>query len=366
MICCVIVLRMGGIHPCYPYYIYPIASRPRIGHVPDGLGGIGPLVEDAIDGVERRRMQVDVVGAELLGDDVHTLRAEIALGDHLHLGLGRLDGIAPPDHGAKRVVARKARVARDELVAQIDRVEHVSPDRVEGIEECVHLLHGVGHEHGVEVVAKVERPADAGTDGIDVLQHGRILDADHVARGLGLDVMGAEHAAEGLGPRLVRTAHGQVGEALLGHLLGMGGSADAGQLALGHAKAPVDILREDRVLARHDSLDGRNDKLVAHGHAHLVEQFLRIRRRRDEEQRVVVGDDVVDVRREVYLRDVEGEVAEIARVVSEQLEAVDGNRAPHIPPYFVGVLHYHLGQGRSPTAATYDSYTSVYHRASCS
>ena len=63
------------------------------------LGG-DALVEDVVHGIEDGHVDVAVAI-----DFLHTLRAEIALGNHLHLYLGRLDAVALAYHGTEGAVA---------------------------------------------------------------------------------------------------------------------------------------------------------------------------------------------------------------------------------------------------------------------
>ena len=122
-------------------------------------------------------------------DFLHTLGAEIALGNHLHLNLCGLHAVAFANHGTEGAVAREVRIAGDEQVAQVAAIDDVALDGVYHLEEAGHLLYGIGHEDCLKVVAELETVADAGGNGIDVLQDGAVLDADDVGRGLGLDVV---------------------------------------------------------------------------------------------------------------------------------------------------------------------------------
>ena len=130
---------------------------------------------------------------------LHTLCTEVALGNHLHLDLCRLDTVALPNHRTKRAVAREVRVACHQQVTQIDTVIDTAViQRIDCREETVHLLHGIGHEHSLEVITVLQSATDTCCDGIDILQDGGILDTHHVTGGLGLDKLAGEHVAEGL------------------------------------------------------------------------------------------------------------------------------------------------------------------------
>ena len=81
-----------------------------------------------------------------------------------------LDAVASADHRAKNAVAREIGVAGHEQVAQVDGIVDDAFDRVDGAEETVHLLHGIGDQDALEVVAIFQTVADAGCDGVDVFQ----------------------------------------------------------------------------------------------------------------------------------------------------------------------------------------------------
>ena len=107
---------------------------------------------------------------KMLIDALHAGRTVVALSYHFHLYLCILDAVASADHGAKYAVAREIGVAGHEQVAQVDGVVDDAFDRVDGAEETVHLLHGIGDQDALEVVAIFQTVADAGCDGVDVFQ----------------------------------------------------------------------------------------------------------------------------------------------------------------------------------------------------
>ena len=200
----------------------PKVSRPepflseRIGQEFDFDLGTDAFVEDVVDSVEDGHVDVAVAV-----DFLHALGAEIALGNHLHLNLGALDAVALANHGSEGTVAREVGVARDEQVTHVDGVGNVALHGVDNLQETGHFLHGIGHEDGLEIVAELQSVADARSDGVDVFQHRRILDADNVGGRLGFDVVAGEQLGKGLRLVAIGTAHGEVGESLECHLLGM-------------------------------------------------------------------------------------------------------------------------------------------------
>ena len=114
-------------------------------------------------------------------DLLHAFRSEVAFGNHLHLYLCALHGVALAYHGSEGAVAAEVGISRYEQVAQIYRVVDITLHRVNGSEEAVHLLHGIRHEDGLEVVAVFQSAADACGNGIYVFQYRRVFYADDIA-----------------------------------------------------------------------------------------------------------------------------------------------------------------------------------------
>ena len=114
---------------------------------------------------------------------------DFLLGYHLHLYLGALYAVALTNHGAKGAVTREIAVTSYQQVAKVNAVVSIALKGIDGCEEAVHLLYGVGHEYRLEVVAILQTAADTGCNGIYILQNGRILDAHNIGRGLGFDVL---------------------------------------------------------------------------------------------------------------------------------------------------------------------------------
>ena len=79
--------------------------------------GSNALVENIVYCIENGHVHMPVTV-----DLFHALRAEISLGNHLHLHLCRFHAVALADHCAEDTVTREIGVAGDEKVAEIDRV----------------------------------------------------------------------------------------------------------------------------------------------------------------------------------------------------------------------------------------------------
>ena len=137
--------------------------------------------------------------------------------------------------------------------------------------------------------------ANAGGDGIDVLQHRRIFYADDVDRGLGLDEFARYDVGESLGLGDVAASYREIGEAFHGHFLRVGRAADAGNAVVGHTPHLMEVFRHHDVLIGNNALDGRNDVLVAQRRGEFLQVILQVGRRGYEHQGVVIVDDTVDV-----------------------------------------------------------------------
>ena len=282
-------------------------------------------------------------------DFLHALRSEVSFGYHLHLHLRRLDVIALAYHRSEGAVSREVAVARDELVAQIYAVDDASLlHGTHACEEALHLLHGVGHKHRLEVIAVLESAAYTRSDGIDVFKHRGILYSENVGRHFRLDKVRRYDVGKGLGLVAVLASYGEIRQPLHCHLFGMRWSADAGNVAVRHGEHFVEVLRAAQVVVGHDALDGCYDELVAYAGLQALEMCLQIWRRSHEYQCVVELSYLVDVAREEYLRGVETHAREVGGVVAEPLKVGNAVVATHIPSDVVGVADNDLGYCRCP------------------
>jgi hypothetical protein len=130
----------------------------------------------------------------------------------------------------------------------------------------------------MEVVAVFLSVADAGSDGVHVLQYGAVLDARNVGTHRRMDIVVGNLGGEVV--RLVQVRRGQreVGETFESYLLGMTRSADNEEVLVGHAVALMEIFGDGEVLVGHDAFDGAYPYLIAHVDAELGEVRLEIGR----------------------------------------------------------------------------------------
>ena len=227
---------------------------------------------------------------------------------------------------------------------------------MQGGDEARHFLHGIRHQHGLEVVAVFQSRTDAGGDGIDVFQHRRILDSKHVGRDFRLDEFRGNQVGESTRFFDIGATNRQVGKAFQSDFLGVGRTSDAGQILIRNVENLMEIFRNRQIFVGHDSLDGGDDEFVAKSRLEFFQMAFQVGRRRDEDERVVGLGDFVEVRRELNLIDIEAHARQIGRVVAEPLKVLDAVRSAHIPPDVMRVLHHNLGNGRCPRTAADDCY----------
>ena len=103
----------------------------------------------------------------------------------------------------------------------------------------------------------------------------------------------------------VAATHGEVTQSLQGNLLGMRRTADTCQVLVWYVINLMEIFRADKVLIRHDTLDGCDDELVADPCLEFLEMVLQVRRWGNEYECIVVLHYLVDVGREEYLIHIE-------------------------------------------------------------
>ena len=139
-------------------------------------------------------------------------------------------------------------------------------------QETFHLLNGIRQQDRLEVVAVFQPRADAGSDGIDILQDGRILDAVDVVADGSLDVECVQLLGKQLRFLFVPTADGEIRQTFECHLLGMTRTGHDGDVFHRYVEHSVEIGGDDHVLVGHDAFDGNDHELVGE----LGLQFLQL------------------------------------------------------------------------------------------
>ena len=136
---------------------------------------------------------------QMLVQLLDALGAVVTFRNHFHFYLRTLHGVAFANHGAEHAVTAEVGVGGHEQVAQISRVVDGAFHRMYGVEQSVHFLDGVRDEYRLEVVAILQTVADAGSDGIDILQNRSIFDAHDVRIDRCLDIVSGKLLGEYLG-----------------------------------------------------------------------------------------------------------------------------------------------------------------------
>ena len=121
----------------------------------------------------------------------------------------------------------------------------------------------------------------------------------------------------------------------------------------------MEILGADEVLVGHDTLDGCDDVFVAQTGLEFLQMTLEVGRRSDENQRVVLLGNLVEVAGEGDFVDVEPHALQVGGVVAQSQKILDAVVAADIPSNVVGVSHHNLGYSRGPRASANDGYASA-------
>ena len=205
--------------------------------------------------------------------------------------------------------------------------------------------------------------ADTGHNGIDILQHRGVLHTTDIAAAGGTHKVVREDRGEG--PCAVEVFAGQreVREAPEGHLLSVARPGDDGQSIQRHLVTLGQIVRDEHVLVRHEALDGREDCLVAQGHAQLLQVVLEEGRWGGEDEQVGAVDDLVNVGREMDALRVERHGGEVRGVVLRLLELLDDLLPTYVPIHLRLVREHDLGQRCGPASAAHDGNLSgeIFH-----
>ena len=303
--------------------------------------------------IEDRHLHLEVLP---LVDVIHALRAVVSLGHHAHLHLGHLHAVALSEHRAEVVVARESAVGRDEEVAQIGGAVDVAGHGSDRIHKLTHFADGVADEHRHEVVAGLHAVDHTGRDGVDVLQHRRILYAVDIVGDDGLHLRRGEAGGELTGLLGVEASDGQIAEAFERHFLRMARAADYEHVAARHPAHLLEIVGDDHVAVRHYAFHGRDDVLLRDVDAELAYLRKEIRGRHRHYEGVGVGRHLVDVGGEVNPVGVEAYVGQIGWVVAVFPEFLYLVVAAEIPSDAVAVLKQKLGDGCRPASASENGY----------
>ena len=155
-------------------------------------------------------------------------------------------------------------------------------------------------------------------------------------------------------PLHIAAPHGEIGEAVERHFLGMARPAQHHQLIFGHTILRAEVFRAHHVLIGHNPLDGRHDALVVELHFEALELRFEVGRRSDENERIGLAHHLVDVRREVDAVDGKLHRGEVGRIVFHPLKIIDGLFATHIPPDFWHTLQHDFGNSSCPRTTADD------------
>ena len=129
----------------------------------------------------------------------------------------------------------------------------------------------------------------------------------------------------------VGTSQRNVREPFQSDLFRMTGTTDNCYIFCWNLVILREVIRNQHILIRYDTLDRRDDKLIFQRGLHLLQMLFQERGRRSEDQGIRVLDRLVDIGIEVYLVRVEFHGGEVTRVVSQLLELLDTIGPTHVP-----------------------------------
>ena len=139
----------------------------------------------------------------------------------------------------------------------------------------------------------------------------------------------------------------------------MTGTSEDGKILIGHTIHLMEVFGYDKVLVRHDTLDGGDDELVANAGLQPFQMSLQVGRGSNEDKGVVLLCYLIDVAAEEDIVDVEVNTGEIGGIMAEALEFLDTVIAAHIPTNVVDVVYHNLGNRCCPAAAANNRYLTA-------
>ena len=247
-------------------------------------------IEDIIDGIKDGHFHLIAFVAF-----VHAFDTEIPFRHHIHLHLCGTHAVTSSDHLSEDAVAGEIAVARHEEVAQIGTADDTAVCGIQCREAFLHFLHGVGDEDTEEIVAIAQSQANAGSDGIDILQDGGVFYADDILRCRSAHIVVAQPMGKDGGAVHAGAADGQIRQAAECNLFSMTGTTDDEEIALWHSVGFAEIFGADHVFVGDDALDGCDDELRVERNAERFQLGLQVGGGSDEDERVVLMDDFIKI-----------------------------------------------------------------------
>lgn len=138
---------------------------------------------------------------------------------------------------------------------------------------------------------------DTRCDGIDILQDGRVLDADDIpAHGTVDEVIAEELLAEDFCLPHIEASYGEVRDTILSDLLGMARASDDGDLSWAKLLVLLEVIGDQDVLLGYHPLDGIDDELGADDRvADTLEVVADIGGRCRKDHGVARAEEVIDI-----------------------------------------------------------------------
>ena len=290
--------------------------------------------------------------SELLIGEMDGLGAIVALCDHLHFGLRGLDAISHANHLSELSVAREVGVGGNEHISEVSAIGDIALDRRFGLSKTHDLVHGIGEQDGLEIVAIAQTAAHARRDSVDILHDAGVLEPHDIVAGSDMHIFGSEQLAPEIGVVEIGAAQGEVAQSLESNLLSMTRTCYDAQILLGNTIVLVQIVRDKDVLVRDHTLDSRDDSLARDVDGDIIQTGFHIRRWYRQDDGVGQVEHLIDIRREIDLAGIEIRPLQMLGVATILDKLVDSLLLADEPMDLVHIVKHNLSQCGSPTART--------------
>jgi hypothetical protein len=256
------------------------------------------------------------------------------------------------------VVSAETGIGCDKEVSEVGGIGDVTRNGMYGVNETSHLFDCIGEKDGFEIVSIFQSMTNAGHDGIDIFEDGRVFDTDDVVGKSVLEVMVCEDGRKGFGSSRIGTGYGEAGEAFKGNFFGVAGAADNGNVFAWHAVTFGEVFGNGYVDIGDNPFDGREDILGSKGNTHPVEMLVEIRRRDGKEDGIGMADDLINIGIEGDFIEVEIDTGHVGGIMAYLAELGNKFRPAHVPIEVFLCGKHNLSQSGSPTTTSHDGYFS--------
>ena len=285
-----------------------------------------------------------------------TLRAIIPLSNHLHLHLSSFHRIALTNHRTKRTVTREFRICRNQQVAQIHTLLHITMKRMHCIAESIHLLNRVRHKHSLEVIAIFQSMTNTSRNSINILKHCAILHAIYIFAQRSTQII-ASHNRRNQTPHLsIKTSNSQIRRTLQRNLLCMARTTQRHNMLLWHSIKLIKIIRNHKIFIRHNTFNRSYNNLTINSATQFLQMRLQKRRRRSEKQNICFRHSNIYFTRKFYSIQIKSNSRKIRWIMPYLLKLSYLVLTTHIPNNLWNILHHYFSNRSGKRTTTHYGY----------